>query len=160
METPVAPEVPDVTTADGPENAPSAAELNVPSNAASAASLLAAILAGMGGLGSNDEAPTTSVKPTIVTGASLAGPQVVNALAQAVSATADDTPAADHNPEPAAAAPTERAIPPVHIPIPGFQSLGPHAAPPHVSNANFAPPGSTRWYCVTRGIRVGVFGGW
>lgn len=52
------------------------------------------------------------------------------------------------------------AIPPISTPIAGYNSLGPTVPPPTTDQANFAPLGTTRFYTVTRGIRVGVFGGW
>ncbi|KAF6744780.1 hypothetical protein DFP72DRAFT_857081 [Ephemerocybe angulata] len=46
----------------------------------------------------------------------------------------------------------------------GFHSLGPNSAtptpPPAPLSAVFAGPGEERYYAVTKGIRVGLFGGW
>ncbi|KAF5324055.1 hypothetical protein D9611_008340 [Ephemerocybe angulata] len=51
-------------------------------------------------------------------------------------------------------------LPPVSTVIPGFHSLGPNTPAPEPDDALFASPGEDRYYCVSKGIRVGVFGGW
>ncbi|KAF5332089.1 hypothetical protein D9611_008020 [Ephemerocybe angulata] len=48
--------------------------------------------------------------------------------------------------------------------LPGFDSVGPNSAnpmtPPDPENAVFTGPGEDRYYVITKGVRVGVFGGW
>ncbi|KAF5319835.1 hypothetical protein D9611_012822 [Ephemerocybe angulata] len=56
------------------------------------------------------------------------------------------------------AAPIE--VPAPIAPIPGFHSLGPNVPPPAPESAVYAGNGCERYYTVTRGIRVGVFGDW
>ncbi|KAF6758444.1 hypothetical protein DFP72DRAFT_1064586 [Ephemerocybe angulata] len=51
-------------------------------------------------------------------------------------------------------------VPPMSAIIPGFQALGPNTPPPNPANAVFAAPGEDRYYVVTKGLRVGVLGGW
>lgn len=160
------PEAPDVTTVSGQGEENSAAESLQASVPATAASLLAAILASMNGLGdgsSNSRRDRAS---------SVTAPTGPSAASREVFEVANPTSVTPTSVVPASAAPTSAAVdvaaitpadpagPPISIPIPGFHSLGQGTAPPPVEHANFAPAGSTRWYCVTRGIRVGVFGGW
>lgn len=149
-----APDGPDVTlvSGQGDEETPPAAPSTAP---VTAANLLAAILASMGGLGERDTVTAGGSLP-LHTGAAQPAqpaPPVAPVPVDVVAPGADDVVA------PAPAQPIT-GVPPVSIPIPGFHSLGNGTAPPPVEHANFAPAGSTRWYCVTRGIRVGVFGGW
>ncbi|KAF5339871.1 hypothetical protein D9611_009057 [Ephemerocybe angulata] len=56
------------------------------------------------------------------------------------------------------AAPIE--VPAPIAPTPGFHSLGPNVPPPAPESAVYAGNGCERYYTVTRGIRVGVFGDW
>lgn len=152
------PEVPDVTTASAQECTPSAAEIASSNNPATAASLLAAILASMGGLGEGNP-PSTSDRPLVGPSASVAPRAAQNhTVSESVPPVVTGEAAEPAVPEPVAQ--PEPPLPPISIPVPGFHSLGQGTAPPPVEHANFAPVGSTRWYCVTRGIRVGVFGGW
>ncbi|KAF5335798.1 hypothetical protein D9611_009615 [Ephemerocybe angulata] len=51
-------------------------------------------------------------------------------------------------------------VPPMSAIIPGFQALGPNTPPPNPANAVLAAPGEDRYYVVTKGLRVGVLGGW
>ncbi|KAJ3540081.1 hypothetical protein NMY22_g4448 [Coprinellus aureogranulatus] len=51
-------------------------------------------------------------------------------------------------------------IPPASVPIRGYNPLGPNTPAPHPTNAVYCSPGADRYYCVTRGIRVGVYSGW
>ncbi|KAF6742584.1 hypothetical protein DFP72DRAFT_860363 [Ephemerocybe angulata] len=51
-------------------------------------------------------------------------------------------------------------VPPCSTVILGFHSLGPNTPPPAPTNAVFASPGEERYYIISKGIRVGVFGGW
>ncbi|KAF6749646.1 hypothetical protein DFP72DRAFT_852492 [Ephemerocybe angulata] len=53
---------------------------------------------------------------------------------------------------------------PISAVIPGFHSLGPNSAAPQPApsptNAVFTGPDEERFYAITKGIRVGIFGGW
>ncbi|KAF5318889.1 hypothetical protein D9611_014720 [Ephemerocybe angulata] len=52
------------------------------------------------------------------------------------------------------------SVPPASTIIAGFHSLGPNTPPPNPTNAVFTNSGEERYYVVTKGLRVGVFGGW
>ncbi|KAF5309302.1 hypothetical protein D9611_006754 [Ephemerocybe angulata] len=53
---------------------------------------------------------------------------------------------------------------PISTVIPGFHSLGPNSAtpqtPPQPLNAVFTGYGEERYYAITKGVRVGIYGGW
>ncbi|KAF5326563.1 hypothetical protein D9611_000751 [Ephemerocybe angulata] len=51
-------------------------------------------------------------------------------------------------------------VPDMSTVIPGFNSLGSNTVPPVPAQAVFTGVGEERYYVVTKGIRVGVFGGW
>ncbi|KAJ2914687.1 hypothetical protein MD484_g5722, partial [Candolleomyces efflorescens] len=50
-------------------------------------------------------------------------------------------------------------VPAPSIPIPGLAPVSPNTPVPLPPNAVYAPPGGSRYYTVTRGLRVGVFPG-
>ncbi|KAF5339988.1 hypothetical protein D9611_012418 [Ephemerocybe angulata] len=56
--------------------------------------------------------------------------------------------------------PVSTTVPLPVSPTPGFHSLGPNVPPPTPPNAVYTDSSADRFYTVTRGIRVGVFGGW
>ncbi|KAF6741633.1 hypothetical protein DFP72DRAFT_1083418 [Ephemerocybe angulata] len=66
------------------------------------------------------------------------------------------------------AAPVVNVVPeptyPISTVVPGFHSLGPNSGtpvpPPEPTRAVFTGPGADRYYVITKGVRVGVFGGW
>ncbi|TFK18746.1 hypothetical protein FA15DRAFT_660464 [Coprinopsis marcescibilis] len=104
------------------------------------------------------------VVPAPTPAAPIAGPIPV-AGPTLVAPVAAIAPAAAVAPGPAAP-PAAPAGPPtvlpsaVSIPIPGFQSLGNTVTPPLPVDAVFTDSGADRFYTVTKGICVGVFGGW
>ncbi|KAF6752344.1 hypothetical protein DFP72DRAFT_850142 [Ephemerocybe angulata] len=108
--------------------------------------------------------PSTPAIPAPVTTASAV---VTGAVANFVPAPAQGgAPANPGAPTAAMTALTATTVGPYPISsiIPGFHSLGPNSAtptpPPAPLSAVFAGPGEERYYAVTKGIRVGLFGGW
>ncbi|KAJ3543806.1 hypothetical protein NMY22_g3015 [Coprinellus aureogranulatus] len=51
-------------------------------------------------------------------------------------------------------------LPAPSVPVPGFHPLGPNTPPPAPLNAMFCSLGGKHYYCITKGVRVGVFSGW
>ncbi|KAJ3504614.1 hypothetical protein NMY22_g17860 [Coprinellus aureogranulatus] len=51
-------------------------------------------------------------------------------------------------------------VPHARTPIPGLYSLGSGTAPPIPAEAIYCVEGATRYYTITRGLRVGVYEGW
>lgn len=104
-----------------------------------------------GGLTGANDAPNATTAAAAAAQPTVAPPGSVGGVAAA-------SPAAPLAENPVVPPPEVEAVT-VNSPIPGHHSLS-GTAPPDVAHANFASLGSSRFYTVTRGIRVGVFGGW
>ncbi|KAF5326560.1 hypothetical protein D9611_000752 [Ephemerocybe angulata] len=116
-------------------------------------------------------APSTSV-PAAVPATSVPAAAAVAGSTPAAAAVAGSTPAATvagstpvasivpvpSNAPPAPAMPLE--VPAPTAPIPGLHSLGPNVPVPAPQVAVYTANDCERYYTVTRGIRVGVFGDW
>ncbi|KAF6741963.1 hypothetical protein DFP72DRAFT_1082885 [Ephemerocybe angulata] len=104
----------------------------------------------------------TLMTPPPTAAPSVPTPNIVFASASTAPPPNLVTPAA---PAPAVASVFGAIAQPSEIPdastvIPGFHSLGPTTPAPAPANALFTEGGEDRYYVVTKGIRVGVFGGW
>ncbi|KAF5316974.1 hypothetical protein D9611_003465 [Ephemerocybe angulata] len=108
-----------------------------------------------------DDGATTNVPPATTTNVppattNTSGPSAAAAAVAppAPGVTASSTQTAQDAPLPTV------IIPPATSPIAGFQSLGPNVLPPAPESAVYTGAGPDRFFTVTRGLRVGVFGGW
>ncbi|KAF6753733.1 hypothetical protein DFP72DRAFT_848994 [Ephemerocybe angulata] len=118
-------------------------------SAALASALAAATITATGGNTDNSVPAPTVPTGTIIPPAAPAMPQITTLNALGLSAPVSTPPGPVY------------AISAV---LPGFESVGPMSAnpqqPPEPANAVFTGPGEDRYYVITKGIRVGVFGGW
>ncbi|KAF5323916.1 hypothetical protein D9611_008315 [Ephemerocybe angulata] len=100
--------------------------------------------------------PVVTSGPQVTRASAASGPQVTPAAAAAPQVT---TTVAIGAPVNLAPAPTY----PISTIIPGFDSLGPNSSNPQPApapmNAVFTGP-EERYYVITKGTRVGIFGGW
>ncbi|KAF5320439.1 hypothetical protein D9611_010733 [Ephemerocybe angulata] len=104
-----------------------------------------------------DDGVTTNVPPAT---SNTPAPSDATVAPPAPGVTPPTAPTASSSQDAQAAPAPTVVIPPATYPIPGFQSLGPNVAPPAPESAVYTGEGPDRFFTVTRGIRLGVFGGW